>query len=82
MKLEILTPDAIIFNGEVERVAFPGIGGGFEILKGHAPLISALKEGKIKVTASSNITNYEITGGFVEVLNNTLTVLVEGTKKA
>lgn len=82
MKLEILTPDAVVFNGEVERVSFPGIGGGFEILKGHAPLISALKEGKIKVTASSNITNYEITGGFVEVLNDTLTVLVEGTKEA
>ncbi len=81
MKLEILTPDAVVFDGDVERVSFPGIGGGFEVLKGHAPLISALKEGKIKVTSARDVISYTVKGGFVEVLNNKLTVLVEGATK-
>ncbi len=78
MHLEILTPDAKVFEGEVNRVIFPGIMGGFEVLNGHAPLISALKDGIIKVTSASNVEEFNVKSGFVEVLNNKLTVCVEG----
>ena len=78
MLLEILTPDAKVFEGDVERVIFPGIAGGFEVLRGHAPLISALKEGRIKVTSKNNVEEFHVKSGFVEVLNDTLTVCVEG----
>lgn len=79
MTLEILTPERKIFSGEVYGVQLPGISGLFEVLDKHAPLVSALKEGKLKILKDkSNTTSYTIQSGFVEVLNNKATVLVEG----
>lgn len=79
MTLEILTPERKIFSGDVYGVQLPGIDGMFEVLEKHAPLVSALKAGKLKILKdkASNI-HYTIQGGFVEVLNNRATVLVEG----
>ena len=82
MTLEILTPDKKIFSGEVYGVQLPGIGGMFEVLDKHAPIVSALKAGKLKILKDKNATTlYTIQGGFVEVLNNKTTVLVEGAKE-
>ena len=83
MTLEILTPDKKIFSGEVYGVQLPGIGGMFEVLDKHAPIVSALKAGKLKILKDKNAsTQYTIQGGFVEVLNNTASVLVEGAKES
>ena len=49
MHLEIITPETKIFEGEVEAVLLPGLDGLFQVLKGHAPIISALGKGKVKV---------------------------------
>jgi F-type H+-transporting ATPase subunit epsilon len=80
MNLEILTPEKKLFSGEVYGVQMPGITGSFEVLDKHAPLVSALKAGKVKVLRDKQNTaaNFEVQGGFVEVLNNKVTVLVEG----
>ena len=79
MILEILTPERKLFSGEVYGVQMPGISGLFEVLDRHAPLVSALQPGRVKVLRDKQHTvNYEIQGGFVEVLNNRVTVLVEG----
>ena len=80
MNLEILTPEKKLFSGEVFGVQLPGITGLFEVLDKHAPLVSALKSGRIKVLKDKNnhLAFYEIQGGFVEVLNDKTTVLVEG----
>jgi F-type H+-transporting ATPase subunit epsilon len=80
MTLEILTPEKKLFSGEVFGVQMPGISGLFEVLDKHAPLVSALKAGRVKVLLDkhNHTATYEITGGFVEVLNNKATVLVEG----
>jgi F-type H+-transporting ATPase subunit epsilon len=80
MNLEILTPEKRIYSGEVYGVQMPGISGSFEVLDKHAPLVSALKAGRVKVLKDklNHITNFDIKGGFVEVLNNKVTVLVEG----
>ena len=80
MTLEILTPERKLFSGEVYGVQMPGISGSFEVLDRHAPLVSALKAGRVKVLRDrQNHTEvYQIQGGFVEVLNNRVTVLVEG----
>ena len=79
MILEILTPEKKLFSGEVYGVQMPGISGSFEVLDRHAPLVSALKAGKLKVLKDKvkDVENYTIQGGFVEVLNNKVTVLVE-----
>lgn len=83
MTLEILTPEKKIFSGEVYGVQLPGIGGLFEVLDRHAPLVSALKAGNLKILKDKSATsNYKIQGGFVEVLNNKTMVLVEGVEVA
>jgi len=83
MTLEILTPDKKIFSGEVYGVQLPGISGMFEVLDKHAPIVSALKTGKLKILKDKNASAiYTIEGGFVEVLNNKTTVLVEGAKES
>jgi F-type H+-transporting ATPase subunit epsilon len=58
----------------------PGLTGSFEVLEKHAPLISALKAGTVKVVGNKqqDLAKFSIQGGFVEVLNNQVTVLVEG----
>lgn len=84
MTLEILTPERKLFSGEVYGVQMPGISGSFEVLERHAPLVSALKAGRIKVLRDKQAHSayYEISGGFAEVLNNKVTVLVEGATTA
>ena len=78
MTLEILTPEKKIFSGDVYGVQLPGITGLFEVLDKHAPIISALKDGKLKVLKDkTHTTSYSIKSGFVEVINNKATVLVE-----
>lgn len=79
MILEILTPEQKVFSGDVYGVQLPGISGLFEVLDKHAPLVSALKAGNLKILKDKNSTvSYTIMSGFVEVLNNKTTVLVEG----
>jgi F-type H+-transporting ATPase subunit epsilon len=80
MNLEILTPEKKLFSGEVYGVQLPGITGLFEVLDKHAPLVSALKSGRIKVLKdkSNHQAYYDIQSGFVEVIGNKTTVLVEG----
>ncbi|MEP7278295.1 MAG: ATP synthase F1 subunit epsilon [Bacteroidota bacterium] len=85
MELEILTPVKKLFSDTVYGVQLPGIGGSFEVLDKHAPLVSALKAGQLRVLkdkAMKNVSSYSIQSGFVEVLNNKVTVLVEGATAA
>ena len=79
MKLEILTPDRVVFTGEnITLVQLPGIDGSFEIMNDHAPLISVLKKGEIKVlTKDGGPQFFSINGGVIEVLNNKVQVLAE-----
>ena len=83
MNVEILTPEKKLYSGDVYGVQLPGITGLFEILEKHAPLVSALGKGTVKILKDkSNFEHYTIESGFVEVLNNKVTVLVEGAKEA
>lgn len=78
MKLDITTPDQQLFSGEASLVQLPGLDGLFEILENHAPLVAALKKGKIKVQKADGDTEfYDINGGTAEVLHNNILVLAE-----
>ncbi|HLO79454.1 MAG TPA: ATP synthase F1 subunit epsilon [Chitinophagaceae bacterium] len=84
MELEILTPEKKLFSGNVYGIQLPGISGSFEVLEKHAPMVSALGAGNLKVLndkTGTNNTNYKISGGFMEVINNRVVVLVEGAAK-
>ena len=77
MELEILSPDKKIYTGEIKLVKLPGTKGSFEVLKNHAPIISTLEKGEIKVIDSNDdIQYFEILDGVVEVLENKIIVLV------
>lgn len=78
MFLEIISPDNKIYSGEVSLVQLPGVTGSFEILNNHAPIISTLEKGKIKIIDSEKKTSFfEIKSGVVEVQKNKIIVLAE-----
>jgi len=78
MILEIITPDKKVYSGQVKLVQLPGITGLFEILNNHAPIISTLERGKIKVEEESGqILYFEVDGGVVENKDNKIIVLAE-----
>jgi len=87
MQLDILSPEKRVFSGKVYGISLPGTEGSFELLDHHAPIIAALGSGKVKVikaknsSGPDNFDTYEISGGFVEMLNNNASVLVEGAKQ-
>ena len=76
MKLEIITPEKRLFDGKVKLVKVPGASGSFEILNNHAPIISTLTRGTIKViTETDQKQLIDIDSGIVEVKANTISIL-------
>ena len=79
MKLEILTPDKTIYKGEVISVTVPGTMGSFQVLKGHAPIISTLEDGTVTLNSTKGIETFYIKKGVVEVDNDSIIVLAESS---
>lgn len=78
MHLEIVSPEKKIYEGEVKLVKVPGTQGSFEILLNHAPIISTLEKGEVKIIDINNSeTFFEIDGGIIEVNHNKITLLAE-----
>lgn len=75
MILEIISPEKKLFSGEASSVTVPGSSGMFQVLTNHAPIISTLKKGTVKVETAEGEKSFEINGGVVEVLNNKVVVL-------
>ena len=82
MKVEIITPEDLAYQGEISLIQLPGIDGSFELLENHAPMIAMLSSGNVKVIEKNNDTVFFfIQGGVVEVLKNKILVLAEGCKR-
>jgi|TARA_A200000159_G_scaffold163820_1_gene191381 F-type H+-transporting ATPase subunit epsilon len=92
MHLEIVSPEATLFSGEVESVIVPGTTGSFQMLNNHAPIVSTLKEGTVTISGKmeldhlvqnkfkkqdDNTTLFEISSGTVEMRNNKLILLAD-----
>jgi F-type H+-transporting ATPase subunit epsilon len=89
MILEIITPEASLYKGEVNSVSLPGADGVFQVLNNHAPIISSLKKGELCFEAnqtvepndylavSGNLVRVQIKGGVAELNNQKLIVLAE-----
>tara|TARA_B110000438_G_scaffold117141_1_gene114502 strand:+ start:7030 stop:7290 length:261 start_codon:yes stop_codon:yes gene_type:complete len=78
MLLDILTPEKKLFEGDVKSVKFPGTNGEFEILNNHAPIISTLTKGEIRVLNSNDEQEvFNINGGVIEMQNNKIIVLAD-----
>ena len=81
MLLEIIAPDKNLYSGEVDLVQVPGSKGSFEILRNHAPIISTLDQGRIKIVdIKGGTTFFEVDGGVIEAKNNKIIVLAETAK--
>jgi len=78
MQLEIITAESQLYSGEITSVKLPGMDGEFEILNNHAPVISTLDKGIIRVIDKNNKTeNFEVNGGVIEMQNNKIIVLAD-----
>lgn len=78
MNIQIITPDKELFSGDARLAQFPGLDGSFEILNNHAPMISALSAGEVRLKFEDDEEEtFSIRGGVVEVLDNNLLVLAE-----
>ena len=78
MIVEIISPEKTLFSGELKVVQLPGIDGSFEVMDRHAPMISILKKGKVKmVDHKDQATFMDINGGVIEVLENQVKILAE-----
>jgi len=76
--LEIVTPEKKLYAGEIELISLPGSKGSFEILKNHAPIISTLEKGQIKVIdENKSELFFDINRGVVECVDNNVIVLVD-----
>jgi F-type H+-transporting ATPase subunit epsilon len=76
VKLEIITPEKRLFDGNVRLVQVPGTNGSFEVLKNHAPIVSTLTQGRIKVITDKDQQEFiDISSGIIEVKANIITIL-------
>jgi F-type H+-transporting ATPase subunit epsilon len=81
MELLVLTPEKEYFKGQIKSVTVPGKQSPFQVLKDHAPLISALVAGEVKIEENNgNIIKFGIDNGYIEVLDNELAILVQNVK--
>jgi F-type H+-transporting ATPase subunit epsilon len=78
LRLEIVTPEKSAFSGNVESFSAPGTSGGFQILRDHAPFLTTISVGEVKLRdESGNEMVYSTSGGFVEVSMNNVTFLAD-----
>lgn len=78
MYLEIVTPDEKVYTGEIKLIQVPGVDGSFEVLKNHAPIISTLAKGKVKIVEADDTEKFfDIEKGVIEVNKNQIILLAE-----
>ena len=82
LQLDIVTIEREVFSGDVDMVIAPGVEGELGILPRHAPLITALSEGELRTVRESEEQSFAIGGGYLEVLNNRVTVLADSAEHA
>lgn len=81
MKIEIITPDKKVYEGDIKSIRVPGRKGAFQVLKDHAPIISTLDNGTvIMVDQHNNEKRFDIDGGVIEVKMNKIILLAESVK--
>jgi F-type H+-transporting ATPase subunit epsilon len=82
LHLEIVTAEKTIFSGEVDSVTVPGGGGVMGVLANHAPVLSTLKPGELRVKIGNTVDEYAIGGGFIDINNNKVTILADSAERA
>lgn len=82
LKIKVIAPDKTVWDAEAEEIILPSSTGQLGILSGHAPLLTALDIGVMRVRLQKNWTLIVLLGGFAEVENDIITILVNGAEEA
>jgi F-type H+-transporting ATPase subunit epsilon len=82
LHFSLVAPERELFSGQVDQVDAPGSEGDFGVLAGHAPFMTALKEGQVRVHNNGHVTVFEVRGGFADVTPDGLTILAEHAVEA
>ncbi len=78
MFVTITKPDGLVYQGEVQLVQLPGVGGLFEIMDHHAPIVSALNKGNIRIVVNDSDTqNFNVRGGVIQFQHPKLEILAQ-----
>lgn len=77
LKLKIVSPEKVVYEGDADSVSVPGMLGKFEILNNHAPIISSLTHGTVEYANREGKQSINVRGGFVEVKKNEVCLCVE-----
>lgn len=77
LHFELVSPEKLVFSGEVTQVDLPGSEGDFGVMEGHAPMVTTLRPGIMTVVAGGNAQKIVVLGGFAEVSDKGLTVLAD-----
>ena len=80
--LEIITPTKVVLKEEVDEVTLPTVNGEISILPNHIDLLTKIKEGEMSVKKGNKTDSFAITGGFLEISNNTVSILADHAIKA
>jgi F-type H+-transporting ATPase subunit epsilon len=78
----VLSPERTVFEGTADQVIAPALNGSLGILRGHAPLMALLGEGSLRITSGGQESRYTVSGGFLQVADNQVTVLSERAEAA
>jgi F-type H+-transporting ATPase subunit epsilon len=82
LHLEIVTTDRTVFEGDVDMVSVPGGGGEMGILPHHAPVLSTLKPGELRIQVNGETQEFAIGGGFIDIHNNRVIILADSVERA
>lgn len=77
MKVEIISPDKQIFEGDADSLVLPGKDGSFGVLNNHAPIVASLAAGQVIVKSTAGEQAFDVNGGVVEVVKNKVIVLAD-----
>lgn len=80
MKVSVVTPGGPVFDGDVEMVTAKAISGELGILPGHIPIVVPLAVGEVNIKHDNTVDHIAVSGGFLEVHNNTVTILAEAAE--
>ena len=82
LHLEIVTSEKTVFEGEVDMVTVPGRDGVMGVLANHAPVLSTLKPGELRIKRGNNVEEYAVGGGFVDIHDNKVIILADSAERA
>ncbi|MBI2634774.1 ATP synthase F1 subunit epsilon [Candidatus Peregrinibacteria bacterium] len=82
MEFKIVTPEKIIYDGQVDSVTFPAVGGEITVLAGHIPLVSAIRPGELKIKKNGNVEYFSVMKGVLEIDGKSMMLLTDAAERA